>query len=235
MLKSIVRICTVSLLSLSAAACASKGFNRGALKDEIGVTKPVYDDKEIKEAYNKKTNLPKPFKLAVYFKTAEGKRGQSDWRWSEEDKAQFDEIGAELKKKGIVSDVFPLISSLVTSDDLHALRLVAAKHGADALLVVTGAADIDRYINGWGWSYALLLPALFVPGSKADTLFMASATMWDVKNEYLYLTAETEATTSDTYIAAFGKKDKDLINAAKSQAGGKLKAELTRMIEGTKL
>lgn len=216
--------------------CASKGFNRGELKEQVGVIRPAFDDKEIKEAYNKKPNLPKPFKLGVYFTTPKSAKGaDKQWRWTEQDKALLEEIGKELKSEGLVSDVFPIVDTLVQSDELKSLRLVAAKHQADALLIVSGAGQIDRYINNWGWSYALLLPALFVPGSQADTLFVTSATMWDVRNEYLYLTAEAEATGKDTYIAAFGKQDKDLIDEAKTQSLGNLKQELKKMIKGTKL
>ena len=217
-------------------SCASKVFNRGELKQQIGVIKPTFDDKDIKAAYNKKTNLPKPFKLAVYFKSpANSARSASDWRWTPEDRAILEEVSKDLVADKIVADVFPIVSSLVQDEDLRSLRLVAAKHQADALLVVSGAGQIDRYINGWGWTYALLVPALFVKGSQADTLFMSSASLWDVKNEYLYLAAETEATTSDPYIAAFGKKDNELINEAKTKSLQSLRAELQKMIRGEKL
>jgi hypothetical protein len=56
-----------------------------------------------------------------------------------------------------------------------------------------------------------------------------------VRNEYLYLTAEAEATTKDTYIAAFGKQDKDLLDQTKTESLTNLKGELKKMIKGTKL
>ena len=89
-----------------------------------------------------------------------------------------------------------------------------------------------HYINNLGWSYLLLLPTLFVPGSQADTLFFANATLWDVRNEFLYLTAETEATSSITYVAAFGKRDEELVVAAKNDALNKLKAAVVTMLQG---
>lgn len=54
----------------------SFGFNRGKLKEQAGISKSVYDDKEIKEVYNKKPNLPKPFKLALYFKNPIGSKNK---------------------------------------------------------------------------------------------------------------------------------------------------------------
>lgn len=216
--------------------CASKGFNRGDLQSQMGVAKPVYDDQAIKAAYNKKPNLPKPFRLAVYFKNPQPQAYQkAEWRWTEEDKAVLESIGLDLQSKGMTSDVFPLIGATVDSTDLRSLRVAAAQHKADALLIIHGAGDVDRYTNKWGWSYLLIAPALFVPGSEADTLFISSATMWDVKNEYLYLTAEVEATGKETYIAAFGSTDKDLLAEAKKQSLLKLKSELTKQIQGTKI
>ncbi len=99
----------------------------------------------------------------------------------------------------MASDVFFISNMIVDgNEDLKSLRMAAAKHQADALLVVTGAAQVDRYINGWGWSYALILPTFFVPGSQVDTLFLSSAALWDVKNEYLYLTNDAEDVVHET-------------------------------------
>ena len=225
----------IALSSLLFFSCASKGFNRGELKEQIGVLKPAFDDKEIKEAYNKKANLPKPFKLGVYFKAPKEGRPEQQWRWSEQDKSVLESIAKELLNQGLVSDVFPIVDSLVTDTDLKSLRLAAAKHQADALLIISGAAQIDRYVNNWGWSYLLILPTLFVPASKADTLFLANATLWDVKNEYLYLTAEAESTNSETYSAAFGWSDRELIQESKTKALDGLKTEISKMVKGVKL
>lgn len=218
-------------ISLLLCGCAT-GFNRGALKQQIGVIDGKFDDDAIKAAYQKKPALPKPFKLGIFFKSPSNDK----WRWSEQDKLFVsDELVRELKSAGLLADVFLISTSVVADEDLKSLRLAAAKHQADALLIVGGGAQIDRYINNWGWSYALLLPAFFVPGSKADTLFMANASLWDVRNEFLYLSAESESTRSRTYVAAFGKPDKDLIQEVKAEAMSSLKTELSRMIKGVKL
>jgi hypothetical protein len=227
----------LSLVLLFQLGCASKGFNRGELKNQIGVTAPTYDDSAIKAAFAKKANLPKPFKLAVYFKSpasAKSANENLEWRWTEQDKSVFDELTNDLKAKGLVSEVLPLNTSLITDEGIKSLRLAAAQMHADALLVVGGASDIDRYMNNWGWAYTLLVPTLFVPGSQADTLFMSNATLWDVRNEFLYLSAEAEATTQERYVAAFAKPDKVLINEAKTASLTNLKGEISKMVDGAK-
>jgi hypothetical protein len=80
----------------------------------------------------------------------------------------------------------------------------------------------------------LIAPALFVPGSEVDTLFLSSASMWDVRNEYLYLTAEAEETVHDTYVPAFGKRDKELYDEAKKASLSKLKKQIIEMVKGVK-
>ncbi|MCB0406733.1 MAG: hypothetical protein KDD34_00940 [Bdellovibrionales bacterium] len=215
--------------------CSSKGkgFNRGELKKQIGVVNPVTDDAEIAKTLKRKSNLPKPFKLAVYFKNpVQSRVANPAWRWSEEDKEALLQMIEKLKSEKVVSQVFPIINSLVQEEDIKSVRMAAAKHGADAVLIFSGIADVDRYINHWGWTYILLAPALFVPGSKADTLFLANASMWDVRNEFLYITAESEGIDENTYIAAFGENDKFLIEKAKKNALNKLADQIEKMIKG---
>lgn len=135
------RVLIAVLLGSQLLGCTSTGFNRGELKQQIAVGKPVYDEKEIKDAFDKKPNLPKPFTVAVYFKTPKSNHGgEASWRWTDEDKKVLEDLGAELKAEGTVSDFFPIMSSLVADEDLKSLRLVAAKHHADALFVIGGAS-----------------------------------------------------------------------------------------------
>lgn len=216
--------------------CSTKGFNRGDLKEQTGIASAGYDDKDIQSAFEKSGNLPKKFKMAVYFKAppSDAKKNFNEWRWTENDKAKLDSLGKELVVDGIAAEVFPILSSVVIDDDLKSLRMVAAKHQADALLIVSGASQIERRINTMGWSYALILPTLFIPGSDVETLFISSATLWDVKNEYLYLTAEAESIKSERYAAAFARPDQEIVNSAKLEAVEKLGGELRKMIAGKK-
>lgn len=208
-----------------------KEFDRGGLTSQLAVETPKYDDNSIKKEFQKRPNLPKSFRLAVYFK----KPTSDTWRWTEEDKNSFLEFGKSLVDQKIASDVFSIIPSMVENENLKSLRLVAAKHQADALLIVSGAGDVDRYLNKLGTSYILLAPVLFVPGSQAETLFVTNAVVWDVKNEFLYLAAETEAVLTDSYIAAFPKTDKELFSETKTLSLNKLKEELKKSVLNKKL
>lgn len=219
------------------AGCSSKGFNRGALSSMAGVNEPEFNNVKIAEAFKKKANLPKPFKLAVYFRSSMsqskyGMYSSPQWRWTEADKERVFAVLTELKKDNSISQIFPIIDSVVPDERFQSIRGAAAQHQADAVLILGGAASVDRYTNSWGYSYLLILPALFVPGSQVDSLFIANASLWDVRNEFLYLTAEAEGMSNERYIAAFGKSDKELIEEAKATALEKLGKNISAMVRG---
>ncbi|MES2855547.1 MAG: hypothetical protein V4692_06780 [Bdellovibrionota bacterium] len=231
MLRSLIIIsCAFSIFG-----CASKGFDRGSLREQIGTVKPVVNDSEIKEVLARKPNLPKPFKLAVYFKRPISKSSaEASWRWTDQDKDLVTAAANELSSEKIISSVSIIPESLVLVEDLKSIRLAAARQSANAVLVIDGAAESDRYINNWGWSYMLLVPALFVKGSEVDTLFMSSAVLWDVGNEYLYLTTEAEGLAHETYAPVSTVRDEDLFKTAKSNSLEKLKAQIVSSIKGSK-
>jgi len=227
----LLQIFPILVIVMTMGACSSAGFNRGELQAQLETTSPVYSDKDIQAEFKKKANLPKPFKLAVFFKVPPG---YTDWRWTEEDRASFNTLTQDLQSQGLVSTVIPILTTLVDKDDLKSLRKVAAQHQADALLIVEAAGAVSRRLNKWGWTYTLLLPTLFVNGSQSETLFIAQSALWDVRNEFLYLSASAESQLEDNYAALMGASDKELLQAAKVDALAQLKIQLIKMIQGTK-
>jgi hypothetical protein len=219
-------------IALAALGCAtSHGFNRGELRGELGKAAPVeINDHDIQTALDKKPQLPKPFKLAVYFKNPSG-TDASRWRWTGEDKNKILSLAEQMKEAGEISDVFAINDDLVYNSDLRNVRYAAAEHGADAVLVVSGANDVDSYNNMWAWTYVALLPALFVPGNESDVLFMVRAVMWDVRNEFLYMSAEAESEKSHPHPAAF-IREREVVQAAKAEAIDKLREQIAKMASG---
>ena len=191
------------VFALMIAACAtSRGFDQGALRAEATAQGEVSEE-EIARALALKPQLPKRFRLAVYFAPQRVERyryvsASQTWVWTGEDKDEILKMAGPLKEKGIVEDMYVVPDSVLEGSDRRAIRLGAARSGADAVLIVGGASDIDRYNNKLGYSYVLLVTPLFVPGTVADGIFMAHASMWDVRNDYLYLSGEAEGTASQT-------------------------------------
>lgn len=217
------------LLLLLVCGCSATGFNRGDLRIKMGVSNPTVTDADIEDALKKKPNLPKPFKMGVYFKQT-----GTNWRWTEEDKTELLKIGSELRSEGLDIQIFPILSQFVPYEDqsLKPIRLAAAKHGADAIMIINGIAEVDRYTNNLAWSYILLVTPFFIPGSEYEVLYLADATMWDVRNEYIYMTTEAEGLIHDSYIPAFKEDDKNIIQKAKGIALEKLKTQIKDMLKG---
>lgn len=67
-----------------------------------------------------------------------------------------------------------------------------------------------------------------------DALFLSSATMFDVRNEFLYFGAEAEGIVNETYPAAIKVKDRELFKEAKSKSIATLLDEVSLRIKGTK-
>jgi hypothetical protein len=215
----------ILILVLSGCAGASKGFDRGALRREIQIgERAQVSDAEIAAALARQPQLPPRFRVGVYVRDPEKHWGM-DWQWTADDKDRLLRAVTQLVPEGILGDAFFVNPLTLQGNDLRALRLAAAQHGADALLVVAGASDLDTYMNNWAVTYWLILPALFVPGSTSDALFVARAAMWDVRNEFLYLTAEAESTGSQRRPAAFTDR-RGLIDATRRESVDLLAAEI---------
>jgi len=217
-------------LIVSLTACAtSRGFDRGNLRSQFSEDK-VVTDLDIANALKLKPQLPAPFKLAIYFtRSYTHSYYNSDWHWRGEDKDKLLEIEDELISKNIITDLFVMSDSIVSGKDVRSIRLAAAKAaakaGADAVLVVNGLSDVDKYNNILGATYFLLVTPFFVPGTEIDALFMTNATMWDVRNEYLYMSIDAEGMANEMSPAFFTEASRP-IKEAKTLAVTSLKKVL---------
>ena len=150
-------------------------------------------------------------------------------RWSPDDKERLLAAGRALEKKGIVSEAVFVSEGIATGDDLKAIRLAAARHGVDAILVVSGIADVDRYNNDLGIAYVFVVTPLFVPGTVSDALFLSHAALWDVRNEYLYASVEADGSASETGSAVF-LRDQEVIGIARESSVEELAAGVTEHV-----
>jgi hypothetical protein len=227
-------IVVLTLVALSGCT-SSRGFDRGALQEDVrrfeslvpGQAKkqpdsPQVTDDDIKRALELKPQITFPIKVGVYLNES-WRYGVGKWRWSGEDKGAILAWGSKLKNSGIVSEMLVISNATVTTadtkpfPDVKAIRLAAAQHGADAVLVVKGVADVDRYNNPLAVLYLTLIGAFILPGTHVDALFMMNGALFDVRNEYLYLTAEAESLEKSLGPGAT-IQDKEVIEAAKKKA-----------------
>jgi hypothetical protein len=237
-MSSYLKVITLAISVLSIGCASSQGFNRGELRQSL-IPISTIETAAIAEALAKKPQLPKPFRVAVHFREPSGTNRTNEnrqWRWKETEKRAVYQLEKSLKSKEEISAVFPLARELITQDPstgerIEDLRLAAAKQGADALLVVSGTSSVDQYTGKLGWIYAALVTALFVPASTIDALFLTQASLWDVRNGFLYMTAEAEETASETAPLAW-LDEKPLIEKSKDAAVKLLAEEINRQMEG---
>lgn len=225
-----MRTYIILLLAVIMTACASsRGFDKGYLRSQIVEQKVVTED-DIKKTLELKPQLPSPFKLAVFFAPPKyGWRYGTSWNWTGEDKDALIQMKNDLMNKNIISDMFVLSDAILEGTDNKAIRLAAARAGADAVIIVNGVSSVDRYNNVWGGTYFLIVTPFFIPGTVADGLVMLNAVMWDVRNQYLYMSTEAEGTARQTK-PAFFIEENHLISEARANAVAALKKEvLTRL------
>jgi hypothetical protein len=202
-----------------------------------------------------KPQLRFPIKVGVAF-VEEEDIDRSDprtarWRWSERDREAVLAAAAPLRTDGVVSDLFVISRDLIAGRDLKHLRLAAAKHGADAVIVVKGAAQVDRYVNPLAILNLSIVGGFFVPASHRDALAdgccglrpppvagrarssVVRCAMWDVGNEVLYLTAESEG-EAKRLGPTFLIEDEPALGDAKEDALRGFGAELLRRLAALK-
>jgi hypothetical protein len=219
----------LSCVVLAALGCSSpRGFDRGKLDSSLSQAVLVTDE-DIRKALELRPQLPKPFRLAVLFKQPKAAQYASGWNWQGEDKDVLLHVGDDLKNRGIVSEAIYVSTAIGGGDELKAARYAAAQYGADAVLIVSGVADTDRYNNPLGPLYVLVVTPFFVPGTVIDGLFVAQAALWDVRNGFLYASSEVEARSSVTRPAFFAREH-DAITLAKNDALPKLAADVEQRI-----
>jgi rhombotail lipoprotein len=217
------RVAPLTALLLLTSCFSPRGFDRGALTRAARVEHQEATDAEIARVLALCPQLGFPFRVAVWFRTPGRSRARFQWR--DEDRQVV--LGAlrPLVASGIVADVAAISDTTIMGEDLRAARLAAARHGADAVLIVSGAAEVDRYGNWASLLYATIVGLWVVPGSHADGIFLASGSLWDVRNEFLYATAEAEGTFGRTRPALL-LEDGEAIAGAKRVALSALATEL---------
>jgi hypothetical protein len=190
-------------MSTALIACASpRGFDRGELQSAVSPA-TIVTEEEIQRVFDLKPQLPRPFKLGVYLTNPTSRHWSSRWNWLPEDKESILAIGQLLGKGSLVSETVFISPATATDEKLKSIRLAAARHGVDAVLVVSGISDIDRYNNALGVVYSLIVTPLFIPGTVVDSVFVSHAGLWDVRNGFLYASVEADGESSVTGPAAF--------------------------------
>ena len=142
--------------------------------------------------------------MAIYFQNQKA---------TTEAKNLFSSLLGKLRAQEIISDYTFIDDSIVAIDDhqyhgMSALRRAAARVGADAILIISDASESETYNNLLGATYLFIAPYFLIPGTVADSISISRASLWDVRNQHLYLTASAEGQAKETRPGIFIESDR---------------------------
>lgn len=174
-----------SLMFLLLTGCASsQGFDRTAMIEvlHLDATQGQNDQPLV----NRGPNLSLPFRLGVFFADHEFPNRQSVRKveWLSTDRDLVLRQLAPLHNEQILEDTFVLMDATLRRENIPGIRQAGGRYGADVVLIVDGAAAVDRYNNRYAWLYPTLLGVYFAPGSESNALVMAIGSLWAVRSEW---------------------------------------------------
>jgi len=212
----------VGVIGLLLTGCSSpRGFHRELMTASLATPPaPAVTDADIQKALDAKPTVKKPFKLGIYFMPGQKRIEEDrsyDWNWTTADKDTVVDMAAVIKTRGMVTETAFISSSLVATNDIRSIRYAAAQHGVDAVLVISGSSDTDRYNNPLGILYIGIVTAFFVPGTVVDALFISHAGLWDVRNGCLLMSVEADGNASITRPATAAREE-DAVARAKRES-----------------
>lgn len=142
--------------------------------------------------------------MAVYFQ---------NHKPTNELKDPFNNLLRKLRAQEIISDYIFIDDSIVAIEnnrqsEISPIRRAAARVGADAILIISDASDTETYNNLLGTTYLFIAPYFLIPGSVADSISITRASLWDVRNQHLYLTVSAEGNAKETRPGIFIECDR---------------------------
>lgn len=204
------------------SSCTFAGYDRGKIATSLKGTGSYPTEEEIQKVITSISKLRFPLALALYvepqkepcFKGADFTVG---------DKVLISQIKKELFNNNLITDFILLTDPVVggiheNSSGINEARMAAARSGADTLLFIKNACDIQTSGNWYTALYFTLVGAFLAPGTDYHTLYSMSGSMWDVESGTLYLTVETEATSATRGYIAQESKASLALNDSKRKA-----------------
>lgn len=210
---------TVLLILLAGGCAGSAEFDRTAMRATLGSAEIPAAQHAPAVAHADMPNPPHPLRLALYFveRDLPVQHKVRLAKWTDMDKgALMKELGP-LQNEGIVADTLLLVDSTIRGYDVQKIRRAAARHDADAVLIVEGVGSVDRYNNGYAAWYVTLIGAYVAPGTVSDALFMIHSSLWDARTERLYATQTAEGRSTLTGSAVL-LEDGQVLAQAKTAA-----------------
>ena len=145
-----------------------------------------------------------------------------EFEWTDADRASLLTWTNGLQRDGLISSASLIQLSSIKGNQFTQLRESALRRGMDLLLVVDGAATVDRYNNYKGLLlYWTILGAYLANGTQSDALCLVRGSLWDIRGETKLVEKEAQGISKMVGPAA-RLEDRDGVTEARRQALTKL-------------
>lgn len=158
-----------------------------------------FSSRSVKEIEEIRPQLHAPFRIAVA-----PPLWREDLHWTSAERAEIESWKGAFAEAGIASDIvlIPSVTYEMGSGGrrgwFEQVREAAARHHADALLVIRDIDDASTWGNPLSVLYATIVGCWIVPGSTAEAVSMMQGVVIDNRNEYLLASYESEGASKTT-------------------------------------
>jgi rhombotail lipoprotein len=189
---------------LALVGCSST-IDRGRMHEDLQHGDLEFSSRTVKEIEAIRPQIQVPFRLAV---------APPVWRreatWSREELAEIESWGPELSKLGLVTELvvipeatYAMNAGSTSEGWLERLRVAAARHHADAVLVIRDVEDTSSWMNVLSILDLTIVGAWIFPGHQAESVSMMEGLVIDNRNEYLYCSGHGEGSAKVTQPLAY--------------------------------
>ena len=214
----------LALLLFLAGCASSQGLHLDSLKQTL-------QDEEVRfvgtlspqSTANPSTGQGPP-KLGLYVVPTGFLR--HEFEWTDADRESLLAWINELQRDGLISGASVIQLTSIKGNQSARLRESAMRRGVDLLLIVDGAATVDRYNNYKGTLlYWTILGAYLANGTHSDALCLVRGAFWDVRGETKLFEEEAQGLSKAVGPAAL-VEDREQVTMARRQALTKLMEKL---------
>lgn len=141
-----------------------------------------------------------------------------EFEWTDADRESLQAWTSGLQREGLISGASLLHLSSIKGNQWAQLRESAIRYGVDLLLIVDGAAAVNRYNNYKGTLlYWTILGSYYADGTHSEALCLVRGSLWNVHTRTKL--AEEEAQGTSKVVGPSARiEDQDQVTEARRQA-----------------